>query len=93
MRRLRAREKRVKGFVITTLAPSEAAQFTPAWNTLQGRFVDNPNGVVVQADHLVYDLMQKRGYPMGDFERLIVHVGYGGRLPLALGYRVERIRR
>lgn len=66
---LRAREKRVEGFAITTLAPSEAARFTQAWNTLQGRFVDNPNGVVVQADHLVYELMQKRGYPMGDFER------------------------
>jgi hypothetical protein len=24
---------------------------------------------VVEADHLVYDLMAKRGYPMGDFER------------------------
>lgn len=66
---LRDREKRVEGFAITALAPSEAARFTQAWNTLQGRFVDNPNGVVVQADHLVYELMQKRGYPMGDFER------------------------
>jgi hypothetical protein len=66
---LREREKRVEGFAITTLTPSEAARFAQAWNTLQGRFVDNPNGVVVQADHLVYELMQKRGYPMGDFER------------------------
>ena len=66
---LREREKRVGGFAITALAPSEAARFTQAWNTLQSRFVDNPNGVVVQADHLVYELMQKRGYPMGDFER------------------------
>lgn len=66
---LRARERRVEGFTIAPLAPSEASRFTQAWNSLQGRFVDNPNGVVVQADHLVYDLMQKRGYPMGDFER------------------------
>ncbi len=66
---LREREKRVEGSAITALAPSDAARFTQAWNTLQGRFVDNPNGVVVQADHLVYELMQKRGYPMGDFER------------------------
>jgi hypothetical protein len=36
---------------------------------LQGRFVDNPKGVVVQADQLVLELMVKRGYPMGDFER------------------------
>ena len=33
------------------------------------RFVDDPKGVVVQADQLVRELMLKRGYPMGDFER------------------------
>lgn len=32
-------------------------------------FVDNPKGVVVQAHQLVRELMLKRGYPMGDFER------------------------
>ena len=37
--------------------------------SLQGRFVDNPKAVVVQADQLVRELMLKRGYPMGDFER------------------------
>src|SRR6202034_3167385 len=31
-------------------------------------FVDDPKTSVVEADHLVYDLMAKRGYPMGDFE-------------------------
>jgi hypothetical protein len=66
---LAAREKRVEAFHITTLPPAEAARFTQAWNTLQSRFVDNPKGAVVQADHLVYELMLKRGYPMGDFER------------------------
>jgi hypothetical protein len=65
---LKAREKRVERFVIVPLSPSEAAKFSQAWNALQTRFVDNPTGVVVQADHLVYDLMLKRGYPMGDFE-------------------------
>ena len=39
------------------------------WKDLQGRFVDNPKGAVVQADQLVRELMLKRGYPMGDFER------------------------
>jgi hypothetical protein len=36
---------------------------------LQGRFVDNPKSAVGQADQLVRELMLKRGYPMGDFER------------------------
>jgi len=66
---LKAREKRVEHLTITPLAPAEAARFSQAWSALQGRFVDNPKGVVVQADELVRELMLKRGYPMGDFER------------------------
>ncbi len=66
---LRAREKRVERLNIMALAPSEAARFSQAWNELQNRFVDNPKGVVMQADQLVRELMLKRGYPMGDFER------------------------
>jgi hypothetical protein len=65
---LMAREERVEHLAITPLAPAEAARFSQAWNTLQSRFVDNPQGVVVQADQLVRELMLKRGYPMVDFE-------------------------
>ena len=65
---LKAREKRVERLNIMALEPSEAARFSQAWTVLQGRFVDNPKGVVVQADQLVRELMLKRGYPMGDFE-------------------------
>ena len=66
---LKAREKRVERLEIIALAPSEAARFSDAWQALQGRFVDNPKGAVVQAEQLVRELMDKRGYPMGDFER------------------------
>jgi hypothetical protein len=66
---LKAREKRVEDLTITPLAPAEAARFSQAWDALQARFVDNPKGVVLQADQLVRELMLKRGYPMGDFER------------------------
>lgn len=65
---LTAREKRVDRLTLTPLAPAEAARFSQAWNTLQGRFIDNPKGVVVQADQLVRELILKRGYPIGDFE-------------------------
>jgi hypothetical protein len=51
------------------LVKADAARFTLAWNTLQGRFVDDPKEVVLQADQLVRELMLKRGYPVGDFER------------------------
>lgn len=66
---LKAREQRVERLTLTALSSAEAGRFSQAWNTLQSRFVDNPKGVVVQADHLVRELMLKRGYPMGDFER------------------------
>ena len=66
---LKAREKRVERLEILPLAPSEAARFSEAWQALQSRFVDNPKGVVVQAEQLVRELMAKRGYPMGDFEQ------------------------
>ena len=66
---LKAREVRVKNLNILPLAPSEAASFSQAWKALQTRFVDDPKGVVAEADQLVRELMLKRGYPIGDFER------------------------
>lgn len=66
---LKARESRVERLNIVALTPTDAARFSQAWSDLQGRFVDNPKGVVVQADQLVRELMAKRGYPVGDFER------------------------
>jgi hypothetical protein len=66
---LKARQKRVAKLDIEPLSPQEAERFSREWRVLQGRFVDNPKGVLADADRLVRDLMQKRGYPMGDFER------------------------
>jgi hypothetical protein len=63
------REQRVARLKIVPLTPADAARFSQAWSTLQGRFIDSPKGVVVEADQLVRELMEKRGYPMGDFER------------------------
>jgi hypothetical protein len=62
------RQKRVERLEIVSLSPTDAARFREAWDALQSRFVDNPKGVVVEADDLVRELMVKRGYPMGDFE-------------------------
>jgi hypothetical protein len=65
---LKARTLRVESLEITALAQAEAVRFNVSWNGLQSRFVDDPRGVVVQADQLVRELMLKRGYPMRDFE-------------------------
>jgi hypothetical protein len=66
---LETRQKRVEKLRIVPLSPADAARFDQAWKALQGRFVDNPKGVLAEADQLVRELMLKRGYPMGDFER------------------------
>jgi len=65
---LTSREKRVAGLEIVPLTSADAVRFTQAWGALQGRFIDNPKGVVLDADQLVRELMAKRGYPMSDFE-------------------------
>jgi len=66
---LRNREKRVDQLKLVPLSPGDANQFWQEWRSLQGRFVDNPKGVLADADRLVRVLMEKRGYPMGDFDR------------------------
>jgi len=87
---LKEREKRVARLNIVPLAPAEAARFTHTWNGLQGRFIDNPKGVVAEADHLVTELMLKRGYPMGDFERRAadISVDYPG---VVAAYRAAQV--
>jgi hypothetical protein len=71
---LEAREKRVERLQLVALPAAEASQFAQQWETLQTRFVDNPAGVVGEADRLVRQLMLKRGYPIADFERLAADI-------------------
>ena len=66
---LMKREERVRKFNIRPLAPADAEKFGHAWKVIQGRFVDNPREAVLQAGHLVRELMLQRGYPMTDFDR------------------------
>jgi hypothetical protein len=53
---------------IAPLTPADAARFSQAWNTFQGRFIDGPRGVVVEADRLVQEQMIKRAYPKSSVE-------------------------
>src|SRR5438067_1046053 len=66
---LKAREERVKKLHIIPLSPADGARFSEAWRSLQNCFVDSPRAAVEDADRTVRELMEKRGYPMGDFER------------------------
>ena len=68
-RELDTRVERVKQLHIKPLSPEHRTRFAEAWRSDQARFVDDPKGAVVEADRLVADLMQVRGYPVGDFEQ------------------------
>lgn len=71
---LTRREARVAHLHIVPLSAADAARFSQSWKAIQGRFVDNPKGVVSEADQLVRELMAKRGYPMGEFDRLAADI-------------------
>ena len=66
---LEARQKRVKTFDIRPLTPEQQQRFSASWKDVQARFVDNPSLAVSEADSLVKEAMQARGYPMVDFEQ------------------------
>ena len=66
---LEFREKRREKFEIRPLSPADRSSFLYRWNDVQSRFVDDPKSSVTQADSLVTEAMQARGYPMGDFEQ------------------------
>jgi len=66
---LRAREQRVDELDIRPLSNAEREQFAQRWRSTQTQFVDDPAGATKEADGLVMEVMQARGYPMGDFDR------------------------
>ena len=65
---LRQREKRVDKFEIVPLSSADIARFSSGWTRLQASFVDDPKGVLIEADRLVRELLAKRGYPVADFD-------------------------
>lgn len=66
---LEFRQKRREKFRISPLSSADRANFAIRWNEVQARFVDDPRGSVTVADSLVTDVMQRRGYPIGEFEQ------------------------
>lgn len=67
-RALEDRQRRVDSLQIRPLAPQERTRFSEQWHDVQSRFVDDPTGAMTQADQLVGQVMQARGYPMSDFD-------------------------
>lgn len=65
---LHEREARVAGVSFRHLRPNERDYFSRAWRRLQRQFVDDPRGAVQRADVLLGEVMDRRGYPVADFD-------------------------
>jgi hypothetical protein len=68
-RTLEERKERVEQLRIRALSPEERDQFAERWRSAQAQFVDDPAGATRVADMLIGEIMQARGYPVGDFEQ------------------------
>ena len=66
---LKERKKRVSKYKIVSLPRAETARYQESWITVQSRFVDQPETTVADADRLVREVMEKRGYPVTHFEQ------------------------
>jgi len=66
---LRKCEKRMERMTLRALPPEDSQRFDRRWHELQARFVDDPAASIHEADALISEVMQARGYPMTDFER------------------------
>lgn len=68
-KRLDERRKRVEKYDLHPLSADDRVGFIRRWDEVQARFVDDPEAAVSDAQHLVDEVMQARGYPVGDIQR------------------------
>ena len=62
-------ERRVDRFDLRPLSPVVRANFVASWQKIQARFVDDPQGALIEADKLIQEIMAARGYPVADFDQ------------------------
>lgn len=68
-KRLQERRKRVEEYDLRPLDPEEQVHFRKRWDEVQTRFVDDPRAAIADAQRLVDEVMEARGYPVGDIRR------------------------
>jgi hypothetical protein len=71
---LSARLDHVKALQIRPLSMEEVEDFTFQWQETQAEFVDDPLGATQQADRLIREVMQAKGYPVEDFEQQVADI-------------------
>ena len=57
------RERQHSELDLKPLSSSARTRFNDEWQTIQQRFVDDPEGAAAQAERLVRRVMDERGYP------------------------------
>ena len=63
------RRKRVEQYDLHPLLAEDRVRFLKRWDETQSRFVDNPEAAIADAQRLVDEVMEARGYPIGDSKR------------------------
>ena len=84
------RRKRVEALNIRPLSASERSGYTADWAAVQSKFVDAPGQAIVDADHLIMQVMQTRAYPVADFEQRAADVSVNYPT-LVSNYRAARV--
>ena len=68
-RELAERAARRSSLDIRPLPEADRTAFVGRWQSTQAEFVDQPGVAVKKADRLVAEVMERRGYPVGDFDQ------------------------
>lgn len=87
---LKERQKHVEALDIRPLTVPERERYLADWAAVQSKFVDEPGKAVLDADRLIMEVMQLRGYPVADFEQRAadLSVDYPA---LVTNYRAARV--
>jgi hypothetical protein len=65
---LRDRERQRAELDLRPVPEDMRVRFAQEWHDVQEHFVDQPSEAVIDADRLVYAVLETRGYPMRDFD-------------------------
>ncbi len=86
---LAARAQRVERLAIRPLTPADQRRFNDTWQRVQEQFVDDPTQAIRDANRLIDEIMNARGYPVGDFEQRVDDVSVH-HPAVVMNYRAAR---
>jgi hypothetical protein len=71
---LRKRQERVQALEIRPLGGEDRQRYATEWRQVQALFVDEPKAAIDDADDVIGQVMEARGYPVADFEQRVADV-------------------